>query len=247
MSSSFPAARFPALHLIKETETAAPTYKDTVTAPAEDPSDEILIARICADDNEALGLLFRRYARLVWTVGQRILRNNEEADDLLQDVFLFVRRKAAAFDSSKGTIRSFIVHITYQRAISHRRYLTCRHFYSPIDPETESADHAPAPRGPSYDESLEAHFGREGLQRALADLSEEQRETLRLHFFEGYSLEEIAAQIGHSYGNVRHYLYRALEKLRRQVPGKDRMGGQRPKETPAGERSSRPELWTEAK
>jgi RNA polymerase sigma-70 factor, ECF subfamily len=217
MSSSFPAARFPVLPLRRE-KGADPAYiKDTIARPGE-PSDEVLIARICSEDTEALGLLFRRYARLVWSVGQRILRNKEEADDLVQNVFLSVRRRAATFDSSKGTARSFLVHITYQRAISHRRYLCCRQFYRSTEADVEKADRLPAGYGSRYDESLEAHFGREGWPAAFAELSEPQRETLRLHFFEGYSLEEIAAHTGEGYGNVRHYYYRALEKLRRHLP-----------------------------
>jgi RNA polymerase sigma-70 factor, ECF subfamily len=172
------------------------------------------------DDQEALGSLFRRYARLVWSVGRRILRNNEEADDLVQDVFLFLRRKASAFDSCKGSARSLIVHITYQRAISRRRYLTSRHFYSSKDLGEENDGGMPAPATPLYDESVEAHLGREGLKRALAELSADQRETLRLYFFEGFSLEEVAAHMGQSPGNVRHYYYRGLDKLRRQMPRK---------------------------
>jgi RNA polymerase sigma-70 factor, ECF subfamily len=218
MSSSFPAARFPALPIRKEREAADPAYiKDTV-APTEELSDETLIGRICANDAEALGLLFSRYARLIWTVSRKILHNNEEADDLLQDVFLLVRRKAPSFDTSKGTIRSFLVHITYQQAISRRRYLMKRYFYSSRDFEEDTRRQIPAPPAPLYDESVEAHLGQEGLEKAVADLSEEQRETLRLHFFEGYSLEEIAERAGQSYANVRHHYYRGLEKLRRQIP-----------------------------
>lgn len=220
MSSSFPAARFPALPLGREKEAKADSlHKDPAAGSPEELTDDALIARICKEDQEALGLLFRRYCRLVWSVGQRILRNKEEADDLLQNVFLSVRRRAATFDPSKGTVRSFLVHITYQRAISHRRYLSCRQFYRSSEPETETADRILAQDGPGYDESLEAYFGRERWQRALAELSEEQRETLRLYFFEGYSFEEIAAQTGHAHGNVRHYYYRALEKLRGHLPG----------------------------
>jgi len=217
MSSSFPAARFPVLPLGKDRAGTDACYGD-VASPAEQPSDETLIGRICTNDTEALGLLFSRYARLVWTVARRILRNNEEADDLLQDVFLLIRRKASAFDGSKGTIRSFIVHVTYQRAISRRRYLMTRHFYSSKDSEEDTTEYIPAPRMPMYDESLEAHLGKERLRKALADMSTDQRETLRLHFFEGYSLEEIAVHVGQSYANVRHYYYRGLEKLRRQIP-----------------------------
>jgi RNA polymerase sigma-70 factor (ECF subfamily) len=49
-------------------------------------------------------------------------------------------------------------------------------------------------------------------------MSEEQRETLRLYFFEGYSLAEIAARLGQSLGNAKHHYYRGLDKLRRHLP-----------------------------
>jgi RNA polymerase sigma-70 factor (ECF subfamily) len=219
VSSSFPATRFPALRLQKDRETVDPTHiTDPVAATAE-PSDEALIARVCDDDSDALGLLFSRYARLVWSIGRNILRNNEEADDLLQDVFLVLRRKASAFDSSKGTPRRLIVHMTYQRALSRRRYLSSRHFYAAKELDEESADHLPAPAVALYDESLEAHVGREKLQKVLSELSVEQRETLRLCFFEGHTLEEIAMRLDQSYGNVRHHYYRGLAKLRKHLKG----------------------------
>jgi RNA polymerase sigma-70 factor, ECF subfamily len=220
VSSSFPATRFPTLRLREAKETAESIYKDTSGArPAGEPSDEALIGRVCADDSEALGLLFSRYARLVWTIAHRILRNNEEADDLLQDLFLLVRRRATVFDSSKGTVRSLLVQMCYQRAFSRRRDLARRHFYTSAD-VTESAVFARLSLVvPFYDESLEAHFGKTGLRRAFEDLTAEQRDTLRLCFAEGYTLEEIALQLGQSYGNVRHHYYRGLAKLRKHLKG----------------------------
>jgi RNA polymerase sigma-70 factor (ECF subfamily) len=215
MYSSFPAARFPALPLSKEKAADTPIYKDTAP-PSAEPSDEALIARIRANDVEALGILFDRYARLVWSIARRILRNKEEADDLLQDVFLFVRRMADSFDTSKGTLRGMIVHATYQHAFTRRRYLIRRNFYSTANGEQDLLEQMRAPAKSFYDNGLEAHLGREGLKRVFAELSEEQRETLRLTFVEGYSLEEIAERLGQSYGNVRHHYYRGLEKLRRQ-------------------------------
>ncbi len=220
MSSSFPATRFPALPLNKGKEAAQPIYKDTSAArPPEEPSDETLIARVCADDSEALGLLFSRYARLVWTIAHRILRNSEEADDLLQDLFLLVRRRASVFDPSKGTVRSLLIQMCYQRAFSRRRDLARRHFYSSGEVTENTTLAKPSLSVPFYDESLEARFGRTVLQRALEDLTVEQRETLRLCFFEGHTLEEIAVQLGQSYGNVRHHYYRGLEKLRKHLKG----------------------------
>jgi RNA polymerase sigma-70 factor (ECF subfamily) len=220
MSSSFPATRFSALPLSKQKEAAEPIYKDTgPIRSAEEPSDEMLIARVCADDSDALGLLFSRYARLVWTIAHRILRNSEEADDLLQDLFLLVRRKASVFDSSKGTVRSLLIQMCYQRAFSRRRDLTRQHFYTSAEVTENTVFAKLSLSGPFYDESLEAHFGKTALCRAFEDLTAEQRDTLRLCFAEGYTLEEIAVQLGQSYGNVRHHYYRGLAKLRKYLKG----------------------------
>ncbi len=218
--SSFPAARFRALPLSKEKEAVEPVYKGTTAVgQAGEASDESLLSQISTGDGEALAILFRRYARLVWSVAERIVRNKAEADDLVQDVFLLISRRASVFDSSKGTARSLIVHMTYQRALSRRRCLNARHYQAPKDAE-ENAAKVAAPAAPLYDESIEAHFGRERLRKALDEMSEEQRETLRLYFFEGYSLGEIAGRLGQSIGNVRHYYFRGLDRLRKYMPRK---------------------------
>jgi len=162
-------------------------------------------------------MLFRRYYRMVWSIAKRILRNEAEADDLVQDVFLLIARRASVFDSSKGTARSLIALMTYQRAFTRRRYLSARHCQAPAAAE-ERAANAAAPAQPLYDQSIEAHFGRERLHKALDEMSEDQRETLRLYFFEGYTPGEIAAQLRQSAGNVKHHLYRGLDKLRRNMP-----------------------------
>jgi len=217
VSSSFPTTAFPALSLDREQESSCESSK---VQPAEEPSDEALIGRVCVDDPEALGLLFRRYARLIWTIAHRILRNREEADDLLQDVFLLVRRRASIFDSSKGSVRSLLIQMCYQRAFSRRRDLVRRHFYCSGEVTANTFLGSSCLSASSYDASLEAHFGKSALQQAFEDLTTEQRETLRLCFAEGYTLEEIAVERGQSYGNVRHHYYRGLEKLRKRLKGK---------------------------
>ncbi len=221
MSSSFPAARFPALPLSKEEEatSAGPIYKDTASASTE-PSDEALIERIRSGGNEeALGLLFRRYARLVWCIAQRILRDRGEAEDVMQEVFLMVHQKTSIFNASKGPARTLIVYMTYRLAYKRRRYLNGRHAHYSARLNESAADLA-AVTVPFYDESIEAHFGRERLRNALAELSEAQRETLRLYFFEGYALDEIASKLGESLGNVRHHYFRGLDRLRKHLPRK---------------------------
>ena len=71
--------------------------------------------------------------------------------------------------------------------------------------------------GADYDHTVEGLFGRNGWKNIVGDLTEDQRETLRLHFFEGYTFTEIAEKLGQSYANVRNHHYRGLEKLRRHL------------------------------
>jgi RNA polymerase sigma-70 factor (ECF subfamily) len=148
--------------------------------------DETLIIQICEGSREALAILFRRYARLVRGVSFRVLRDASEADDLVQDIFLLVHRDCHTFDSSKGPARSWILQIAYRRAISRRRYLTSRHFYTRLDLDDGASQLADprASRG-RFEDSAAGRLGNGGLQRAFEALSENQRRTLRLHFFEG--------------------------------------------------------------
>ncbi len=191
-------------------------------------SDEVLMSCICNGDKEALACLFRRYARIVRGVAYRVLRDTSEADDLLQDVFLLVHRLCGTFDGTKGPARFWILQMTYRRAISRRRYLTSRHFYTHLDldqAQNKLAD-LPAGSGPRED-SLDGTLERkEALQSWLAELSESQRQTLHLFFFEGYTFDEIAAKMGQTVGNARNHYYRGLDKLRKQIsagklPGKE--------------------------
>jgi RNA polymerase sigma-70 factor (ECF subfamily) len=190
-------------------------------------SDEALMAQVCDGGKEALASLFRRYARVVRGVAYRVLRDASEADDLLQDIFLLVHRLCATFDSSKGSARFWILQMTYRRAISRRRYLTFRHFYTHLDLD-QAVDRlggvpSESGNGNSLDGVLER---RQAWESWLAELTESQRQTLQLFFFEGYTFEEIASKTGQTVGNARNHYYRGLQKLRKQIsagklPGKE--------------------------
>ena len=213
--SSFSAARFPLLPLSDRKTTVEISLPESGSAAAE-VSDETLLAQSAAGDREALAILFQRYVRLTRAVVGRILRDSAEAEDLVQDLFIFLQRKCAIFDSSKGSARSWIIQMTYHRAIERRRYLTARQFYSHDDGQGLRNKVVGVPTDES-DYSAETVFGRIGLEKVFETLSEGQRETLRLHFFEGYTLLEIAAKLGLPHGNVRNHYYRALHKLRKQM------------------------------
>ncbi len=91
--------------------------------------DESIMIRVQGGESDALAMLFGRYARLVRVVSIRILRDEAEAEDLVQELFLFVHREARVYDISKSTVRSWIVQMTYRRAISRWRYLNARGHY----------------------------------------------------------------------------------------------------------------------
>jgi RNA polymerase sigma-70 factor (ECF subfamily) len=188
------------------------------TGEVDELFDETLLERVKCEDKEALSLLFRRHAKMVHALAERILRDAAEAEDLVQEVFLFVFRKAALFDPQRGSARSWLVQITYHRAFDRRRHLVSRRFYSNLElQEALLQAEDPAVLLGSYEDTIEATIGRDVLQRINNSLSEVQRRVMRLHFFEGYTVQEIASLIGQSVGNVRNHYYRALEKMRRQV------------------------------
>jgi len=213
--NSTAAGRFPLTSASPKKSRDASIVAPGPTGPSLE-QDETLISRTQSGDNEALSWLFQRYDRLLRSIALRILRDGAEAEDLVQDLFLFIQRKAGIFDCSKSSARSWIVQMTYQRAIERRRYLATRQFYVRSEYRGRVEEVVGRPTGED-DYSPEAVFGRNGLKKVLDTLSEDQRETLRLYFFEGWTLVEISGKLGQPLGNVRHHYYRALDKLRKQM------------------------------
>lgn len=218
--SSPATTRFSGLSL--PAETAGRTHI-SIKQPSgkTETSDESLLTNICAGDRESLAVLFRRYGHLVRNVGQRVLRDKSEADDLVQEVFLYIHRKSALFDSSKGSARSWIVQVAYTQAFLRRRQLKSHGFYlSGITDKPCECDQA-SYKGAHYDNTVEGLFGRNGWKAIVEGLTEDQRETLRLYFFEGYTFAEIAEKLGQSFANVRNHHYRGLEKFRKHLAGSE--------------------------
>ncbi|WP_047496958.1 RNA polymerase sigma factor [Terriglobus sp. TAA 43] len=171
-------------------------------------TDEQLLVALVNGSHEALGLLFGKHARAVYRLAHRILCDETEAADLRQEVFLYLFERAANFDPEKTSGLSWILQITYHRAIDRRRYLSHRHHYqSEVFDETRQHEQR-------SELSAEHLDGKALLSRLREQLPPDQRKTLELHILEGYSFREIAERSGQTLGNVRHHYYRAIERLR---------------------------------
>lgn len=181
-------------------------------------SDADLLAQVSGGDQQALAELFCRYARYIRGIAYKAVRDQAEADDLVQDIFLHIYRKSKMFDRSKGPARSWIAQVAYRRSIERRRRLTSRHFYTHVSLDNDLADTLHLPDNAAmYENGLEARFGRKAIKETLSALSESQKKTLWLFFFEGYTLDEIAIELRQSVGNIKNHYYRGLDRLRRML------------------------------
>jgi RNA polymerase sigma-70 factor, ECF subfamily len=176
------------------------------------PSDAEVIIRLRSSDPGALEILFDRYARLVLSVARGVVRDDGEAEDVVQDAFFHVYKKSTLFDSSKGSVKNWILQIALHRALDRKAHLARRGFYIGTDlgslgdtllGETD------------LDREIGAKLNRVQLEKAFEELPAIQRLTLELFYFEGLSLREISERLSEPLGNTRHHYYRALERLRR--------------------------------
>jgi RNA polymerase sigma-70 factor, ECF subfamily len=175
-------------------------------------SDEELMEQLRQGHSNALSVLFDRHYRLVFSVALRILRDHGEAEDLMQEVFLEIYRKIDQFDPSKGSSKTWILQYAYHRSLNRQRYLNLRSFYdgkavSDLD-DWKLPQRSNAWNGLTYLEWSRV------IEKGLKTLSEREKQTLDLVYFQGFLLKEVAAQLNEPLPNVRNYYYRGLKKLR---------------------------------
>jgi len=175
---------------------------------APEKADAVLIAEMQLPDSDALAALFRRYIRLVHRVAANILRDDAEAEDVTQEVFLEIYRKAHLYDPSRGAVRVWLLQYAYRRSVQRKNVLRRRAAYrgEPLDGVE------PIPRG--RPRALTGEECRWFIRRGLAQLSAPQRATLELACLEDVSLQDVAKRLCVSVGCARHYYYRGLARLR---------------------------------
>jgi RNA polymerase sigma-70 factor (ECF subfamily) len=120
-----------------------------------------------------------------------------------------VYRKARQYDAARGTLKVWLLQFAYHRSINRRNYLVLRHYYKANLEEAANWESI-APVRPPF-------FTQEAVELAhevLATLSDSQQRTIRMVFFQGMTLKEVAEQTKESLSNVRNHYYRGLDRLR---------------------------------
>jgi RNA polymerase sigma-70 factor (ECF subfamily) len=174
--------------------------------------DELVMAHLGRGHDDALGVLFDRYHRLVLHVALKIVRDVGEAEDVMQIVFMEIYKLAVQFDAARGSAKTWILRCAHHRSINRRKHLLRRKFYA-TDDIASLADVLPA-FDPNIIASQEA---KQLIEHGFQALNAIQRRVIELAYFEGLTLKEIADETGESLGNVRHHYYRGLERLRQTL------------------------------
>lgn len=186
-----------------------------VGASEAEVTDEALMCRIQGGDLKAFEMLFDRHSSLVLRVGALLFRNATDAEDLVQEVFLYLFRRSHIFDSSKGSARSWLIQVTYSRAFNYRKSRN-GHCHEGQGSEKivqlQVTDPSPDP-----EELAELASWRSYFLEAFNNLREEQRKSIRMYFYGGYTLQEISQETGYSFPSVRNHVYRGLEQLRNRL------------------------------
>jgi RNA polymerase sigma-70 factor, ECF subfamily len=170
-------------------------------------SDAALIDRIIQREETALETLYDRYAGMLSSVLNRILSDTQAAEEILQDIFYQLWRRASEFDASRGSLAGWLMVIARNRAISQLRH------------------HNPAAGEELVENTVSLSFNLESAvaQKELLDkvkgaieaLPKEQRAIVELAYFEGLTHSEIAERMGDPLGTVKTRLRTALETLKR--------------------------------
>jgi RNA polymerase sigma factor (sigma-70 family) len=171
--------------------------------------DRTLMAAVCRRDPEALGELFRRFGGVVLSFAQRILADEQEAEEVLQEVFLYAWRRSHGYDSDRASLSTWLVLIARSRSIDRLRTRQV------VRRAVDQASHEPEPEEglPAEDRVLRSERRRR-LREELAALPEEQREVIDLAYFRGLTQTEIAASTGIPLGTVKTRTLLAMRKLR---------------------------------
>lgn len=184
------------------------SYSGEVRTNAEDVA---LIRRMCDADETALGALYDRWMRSLYSLVFHLLKDPDDAEDVVEETFWQAWRKASSYEPSRGAVSTWLLTIGRRRALDRLR-AKGRRREEPIEQASEVSGIAAATGDPS--QAVESAERRAHVVAALQELPDEQREVLELGYFQGLSQSEIAQMTGQPLGTVKTRMRLAIQKLR---------------------------------
>jgi len=182
-----------------------------VASPA-DAADRAVLVRLADGELDALEELYDRYKTMAYSIAYRITNDSTLAEDVVQDAFLGVWRNAARYVEGRGSVKTWLLAIVHHRAIDAVRRRR---------PTTELPDvEVPPPAAltePDVWMEVAAGLDADLVQRALAELSDVQREAIELAYFSGLTQQEIADRTATPLGTVKSRMRLGLLAMRRSL------------------------------
>ena len=174
--------------------------------------DDVTLLQLMAQgQTEALGQLYDRYKRLVFSLALAVVGDDATADEITLDVFLRLWQKAGTYQAEKARVTTWMTAVTRHLAIDELRRRKTR-------PEAHRADWAePGASAPTggrdVEEGVELTLRRQRVRAAVAQLPPEQRKALALAYFKGLTHAQIAAVLEQPLGTVKTRIRLAMQKL----------------------------------
>lgn len=181
--------------------------------PLSAHEEQVLVGRLLCGDEEAVRTIYARFARPVYSLGLRLLGSAEAAEELTQDVFLTAWRKAARFDATRGRLSTWLMAIAHNLAVDRLRRET-----GAGRPSLVLVEEVPER---VTDSEVEPFLEWDSARRAMASLSDAERQLVVRAYFAGLTAREISESDGIPLGTVKTRLRTALIKLRRVNEGKE--------------------------
>lgn len=172
------------------------------------PSDAALLVGIARHDEASLAALYDRYHRLAFSLALRVVNDRGRAEDVVQDAFLSVWRKAGTFVEGRGSVKTWVTSIVRNRAID----LVRARRESDADDQTVLL--ALRDGAPGVLEQVTAGLDRDLVRAAVQALPPEQQQAISMAYFEGRSHSEIAEITGLPLGTVKSRIRLAMSRLR---------------------------------
>ncbi len=178
------------------------------------PADDVLIAALAGNELGALDVLYDRYHRLAFSMAYRVLGDRIAAEDVVQDAFLSVWRQARSFRPERGSARTWLMSVVHHRSIDKLRSQANMPSIVPLDIVEQRESDVPGPWAQVW-----SSLSGDAVRRALEQLPSEQKKSIELAFFSGYTHVEIAGLMGVPLGTVKGRMRMGLHKLKAMLDG----------------------------